>query len=151
MGNTEDLEEFDAELEIALKREYKTVFPLFRYCVITQEATYLCNDLVMDCVPHSTYLLFEIRMNDVWVWDRNRPTRIIPRAQVYTTSDVTVEQLKDEGSDEFESSIPQGVIEQLRAGLLAESELLEDPDVRGRETLDDIAGESAAGSEAEEA
>jgi hypothetical protein len=35
-------------------------------------------------------------MEDVWVWDKNRPTRIIPRAEVYTSSDVTVEELRGE-------------------------------------------------------
>jgi hypothetical protein len=33
-------------------------------------------------------------MEDVWVWDKNRPTRIIPRVEIYTTQDVTVEILK---------------------------------------------------------
>jgi hypothetical protein len=36
-------------------------------------------------------------MEDVWVWDKNRPTRIIPRAEVYTSSDVTIEELRGEG------------------------------------------------------
>ena len=38
-------------------------------------------------------------MEDVWVWDKNRPTRIIPRAEVYTSSDVTVEELRGEGDE----------------------------------------------------
>jgi hypothetical protein len=124
MGHTDDLEEFDAELEISLKREYSTVFPLFSYCVVTQEATYLCNRLSMDCVPHAGFLLFELRMEDVWVWDRNRPTRIIPRAQVYTTGDVTVEQLKDEGSEDFNSAITTDIMEQIRAANSLEEESL---------------------------
>jgi hypothetical protein len=33
-------------------------------------------------------------MEDVWVWDKNRPTRIIPTVEIYTTQDVTVEILK---------------------------------------------------------
>ena len=33
-------------------------------------------------------------MEDVWVWDKNRPSRIIPRADVHTTQDMTVEELK---------------------------------------------------------
>ena len=41
MSYIEDLEEFDAELELRLKREDATVFGLFRYCVLTAEATYL--------------------------------------------------------------------------------------------------------------
>lgn len=131
MAGTDDLEEYDAELELQLKREYATVFPLFRYCVITQEATYLCNKLDVDCAPQSGYLLFEIGMEDVWVWDRNRPTRIIPRAQVYTTSDVTVEQLKEDDEADLGAAIPPSVIEQLRASIAAseaESELESDED-----------------------
>jgi hypothetical protein len=115
VSSTDDLEDYDAELELQLKREYATVFSLFRFCVITSEATYLCNQLEMDCAPQAGYLLFEISMEDVWVWDRNRPTRIIPKAQVYTTSDVTVEQLKEDGEADLAAAIPPSAIEQLRA------------------------------------
>jgi hypothetical protein len=38
-------------------------------------------------------------MEDVWVWDKNRPTRMIPRAEVYTSGDVTVEELHGEGDE----------------------------------------------------
>jgi len=38
-------------------------------------------------------------MEDVWVWDKNRPTRIIPRAEVWTSSDVTVEELRNDGDE----------------------------------------------------
>lgn len=116
MANTDDLDEYDAELELRLKKEYADVFPIFSFCVITDEATYLCNELDIDCVPHAAYLLFELDMKDVWVWDRNRPTRIIPRAHVFTTGDVTVEQLKgDEG--ELERALPSDVLGQLRSQL----------------------------------
>jgi hypothetical protein len=38
--------------------------------------------------------MFRIVMEDVWVWDKNRPTRIIPRVEVTTSQDVTIEILK---------------------------------------------------------
>jgi hypothetical protein len=94
VSHLEDLEEYDAELELALKREYATVFGMFRYCVLTQEATYLCNKLDMKIQNQPSYPLVHLAMEDVWVWDKNRPTRIIPRADVHTTQDVTVEELK---------------------------------------------------------
>ena len=78
MSHLEDLEEYDAELELTLKREYATVFGLFRYCVLTQEATYLCNKLEMSIEHQPSYPLFHLKMEDVWVWDKNRPSRIIP-------------------------------------------------------------------------
>jgi hypothetical protein len=104
MSNIEDLEEYDAELELRLKREYATVFGLFRYCVLTQEATYLCNRLDLQIDHQPSYPLMKIAMEDVWVWDKNRPSRIIPRAEVHTTQDVTVEELKQDG--DFDTSVP---------------------------------------------
>src|SRR5881396_879827 len=94
MAYIEDLEEFDAELELRLKREYATVFGLFRYCVLTAEATYLCNRLEVERNDQSAYPFARLVMEDVWVWDKARPTRIIPRTEVHTTQDVTIEELK---------------------------------------------------------
>jgi Protein of unknown function (DUF2469) len=99
MSHLDELDEYEAELELRLKREYTAVFGLFRYCVLTQDATYLCNKLDLNYTPQQSYPFFELKMEDVWVWDKNRPTRIIPRAQVYTSSDVTVEELRGEGED----------------------------------------------------
>ena len=50
-------------------------------------------------VPQASDPFFHIQMEDVWVWDKNRPTRIIPRAEVYTSGDVTVEELRGEGDE----------------------------------------------------
>jgi hypothetical protein len=94
MSHLDELEEYEAELELRLKREYSAVFGLFRYCVLSQDATYLCNRLDLNYVPQPNYPFFHLKMEDVWVWDKNRPTRIIPRAEVYTSSDVTVEELR---------------------------------------------------------
>jgi len=102
VSHLEDLEEYDAELELALKREYKTVFGLFRYCVLTQDATYLCNKLdVQQAAPTAPGALpfFQLELEDVWVWDKNRPTRIIPRTKVFTSGDVTIEELRGEGDE----------------------------------------------------
>src|SRR4029077_8731704 len=85
MSHLDDLDEYEAELELALKREYQAVFGLFRYCVLTQDATYLCNKLeVQQSVPAAPGALpfFQLDLEDVWVWDKNRPTRIIPRTKV---------------------------------------------------------------------
>jgi hypothetical protein len=99
VSNLDELDEFEAEAELRLKKEYSAVFSLFRYCVLTQDATYLCNKLDMQYVPQPNYPFFHLRMEDVWVWDKNRPTRMIPRAEVYTSSDVTIEELRGEGDE----------------------------------------------------
>lgn len=147
MANSDELDEYDADLELRLKKEYADVFQIFSYCVVTDEATYLCNELEIDCVPHAAYLLFELDMRDVWVWDRNRPTRILPRAHVYTTGDVTVEQLKgDEG--ELERALPTNVLDQLRAHLSTDaadddSDAGSSDDEAARDAADDPGGTQA--------
>ncbi|MFZ4755289.1 MAG: DUF2469 family protein [Miltoncostaeaceae bacterium] len=105
MSQTDELDEYDAELELRLKREYSDVFPLFRYCVLTQEATYLCNRLDRKFDPQTAYPYFHITMEDVWVWDKNRPTRIIPRVEVHTTQDVTVEMLRMDDVDDLDAVV----------------------------------------------
>ena len=99
MSHLDELDEFEAELELRLKKEYTAVFGLFRYCVLTQDATYLCNKVDLQYLPRESYPFFQIEMEDVWVWDKNRPTRMIPRAEVYTSGDVTVEELRGEGEE----------------------------------------------------
>ena len=94
MSHLDELDEFEAEAELRLKKEYSAVFSLFRYCVLTQDATYLCNKLDMQYVPQPNYPFFHLKMEDVWVWDKNRPTRIIPRTDIHTTQDVTIEELR---------------------------------------------------------
>ena len=99
MSNLDELDEFEAEAELRLKKEYSAVFSLFRYCILTQDATYLCNKLELDVEPRPSYPHHHLQMEDVWVWDKNRPTRMIPRAEVYTSSDVTIEELRGEGDE----------------------------------------------------
>jgi hypothetical protein len=50
-------------------------------------------------VSQPAYPFFHLKMEDVWVWDKNRPTRIIPRAEAWTSGDVTVEELRGEGEE----------------------------------------------------
>jgi hypothetical protein len=99
MSSTDDLDDYDAELELRLKKEYADVFPLFRYCVLTQEATYLCNKLDVNRMLQASYPFFHVKMEDVWVWDKNRPSRIIPKTEIFTSSDLTIEELKPPGAE----------------------------------------------------
>ena len=92
MSNLDELDEYEAELELRLKKEYGAVFGLFRYCVVTQDSTYLCNKHELRVLPQTSYPFFHLTMDDVWVWDKNRPTRMIPRAEVYTSSDEDTDQ-----------------------------------------------------------
>src|SRR5207249_2533246 len=145
MSHLDELYEFEAELELQLKKEYTAVFPLFRYCVLTQDATYLCNKLDLQPIPQPSYPFFHVKMEDVWVWDKNRPSRIIPRAEVYTSSDVTVEELRGERDlQAVDGEAPVDQAAGVEAGLHPLSEAV-DPDLRRpvRGALQALAAEGA--------
>src|ERR1700746_1609856 len=124
MSHLDDLDEYEAELELALKTEYQAVFALFRFCVLTQDATYLCNRLdLQQAAPTAAGGLpfFQLDLEDVWVWDKNRPTRIIPRAEVFTSGDVTVEELRGEGEDSHLSA--EALAEKIGESLSADEDI----------------------------
>ena len=53
----------------------------------------------MQYVPQPNYPFFQLKMEDVWVWDKNRPTRMIPRTRSTRRGDVTIEELRGEGDE----------------------------------------------------
>src|SRR3954463_3092960 len=99
MSHLDELDEFEAELELGLKREYSAVFGLFRYCVLTQDATYLCNKLDLQYVPQQSYPFFQLKMEDVWVWDKTARPGSSPGAEVTPPSDVTAEERPGKGPE----------------------------------------------------
>ena len=70
-------------------------------------------------MPQSSYPFVNLRMEDVWVWDKNRPTRMIPRAEVYTSGDVSVEELRD---DEDPVLSAEALAERMREALSSDEE-----------------------------
>ncbi len=93
----EDLERYEAEIELALVQEYRTVLPLFRYVVETERRFYLANDVKIT-VLQSNPTAVEIELDDAWVWDMYRPARFVPHARVITFRDVNVERLPERDS-----------------------------------------------------
>jgi hypothetical protein len=93
----EDLERYEAEIELALVQEYRTVLPLFRYVVETERRFYLSNDVKLT-VLQSQPTAVELELEDAWVWDMYRPARFVPHVRVITFRDVNVERLPERDS-----------------------------------------------------
>jgi hypothetical protein len=95
MSAEEDLDRFEAEIELALYEEYRAVLPMFRFVVETERRFYLANEVkVTPCVEGgSTYL--EVELGDAWVWDMYRPARFVTSVKVVTFKDVNVEALPE--------------------------------------------------------
>ncbi len=93
MSATEDLEEFEAEIELQLYKEYRDVLPMFRHVVETDRRFYLANDVkvLTQQGPGTTHV--ELELSDAWVWDMYRPARFVKSVRVVTFRDVNIEDL----------------------------------------------------------
>ncbi|MDT9593875.1 DUF2469 domain-containing protein [Nocardioides zeae] len=101
--STEDLEKYEAEMELNLYREYRDVVKIFKYVVETDRRFYLCNTVDVRAKSEKGEVFFDVTMSDAWVWDSYRPARFAKNVKVLTFKDVNVEELA--GSD-FEPPKP---------------------------------------------
>ena len=98
MSHLDELDEYEAELELRLKKEYSAVFALFRYCVLTPGRDLPLQQGRPRVVPAASLpVLPRGRWRTSGSGTRTGRSRIIPRAEIYTSSDVTVEELRGEG------------------------------------------------------
>jgi hypothetical protein len=91
--STEDLEQYEADLELQLYREYKDVCPMFTFVVETERRFYLCNEVKQQVHDQDGRTFVELELRDAWVWDMYRAHRFVPAVRVVTFKDVNVEEL----------------------------------------------------------
>jgi len=98
--SVEELEKYEAEMELALFREYRDVLPMFRYLVETERRFYLANKVEVVERTDSGDLRLELTLNDAWVWDVYRQSRFVPHVRIITFEDVNIEELRrDDGTE----------------------------------------------------
>jgi hypothetical protein len=95
MSAEEDLDQFEAEIELALYQEYRAVLPMFHYVVETERRFYLANDVKVTPQKEGRTTYFEVELGDAWVWDMYRPARFVSSVKVVTFRDVNVEALPE--------------------------------------------------------
>ena len=91
--STEDVERYEAEIELQLYKEYKDVLPMFSYVVETERRFYLCNGVEQTVSNENGRSLVELKLTDAWVWDMYRQSRFVSSVRVVTFRDVNVEEL----------------------------------------------------------
>ena len=93
--STDDLEQYEAEIEHQLFQEYRDVAPTFQYVVETERRFYLANrvDQTVHVEGGRTYI--ELELHDAWVWDmyRQTKTRFVSSVKIVTFRDVNIEEL----------------------------------------------------------
>jgi Protein of unknown function (DUF2469) len=91
--STEDLERYEAEIELQLYKEYKDVCPMFSYVVETERRFYLANEVRQQVRTEGDRTYVELELRDAWVWDMYRTSRFVQSVQIVTFRDVNVEEL----------------------------------------------------------
>jgi hypothetical protein len=92
----EELDDYEATLELALVQEYKAVLSMFSFAVETDRRFYLANDVAVEVRSAGSPTLLEVTLTDAWVWDMYRAARFVPSVRVLTFRDVNIERLPDE-------------------------------------------------------
>ena len=91
--STEDLERYEAEIELQLYKEYKDVAPMFSYVVETERRFYLANEVSKRVHDEDGRTYVELTLRDAWVWDMYRTTRFVSSVTIVTFKDVNIEEL----------------------------------------------------------
>ncbi len=96
--STEDLENYEADVELQLYKEYKDVSPMFSYVVETERRFYLANEVGVTVHGEAGRTFIELQLKDAWVWDMYRQSRFVANVRVLTFKDVNVEELPKESA-----------------------------------------------------
>ena len=93
--STDDLEQYEAEIEHQLFQEYRDVAPTFWFVVETERRFYLANEVHQQLHDGDGRTRIELELRDAWVWDMYRQTamRFVPSVRIVTFKDVNVEEL----------------------------------------------------------
>ena len=91
--STDDLERYEAEIELQLYKEYKDVCSMFSYVVETERRFYLANSVERKVHESDGRTFVELDLRDAWVWDMYRQTRFVASVRIVTFKDVNIEEL----------------------------------------------------------
>lgn len=91
--SSEDLEKYEAEIQLALVKEYRDVMPMFDYVVETERRFYLANTIEKETDPASGFVSY--RLVDAWVWDMYRQSRFLASVEISSARGVSIEKLPD--------------------------------------------------------
>jgi len=91
--SAEDLEKYEADIELQLYHEYRDVLRMFQYVVETDRRFYLANKVDLQVRNQDSDVYFDLILHDAWVWDMYRPARFVTKVRVVTFKDVNIEEL----------------------------------------------------------
>ncbi|MCP3937068.1 MAG: DUF2469 family protein [Actinomycetia bacterium] len=93
--SADELEDYEAELEMSLLREYRDLCRVFSFVVESERRFYLANEVTRRVIDMNGQSAIEVELTDAWVWDMYRPSRFVPSVTIVTFRDVNIERLPE--------------------------------------------------------
>ncbi len=93
--SADELEDYEAELEMSLLREYRDLCRVFSFVVESERRFYLANEVNRRVIDMNGQSAIEVELTDAWVWDMYRPSRFVPSVTIVTFRDVNIERLPE--------------------------------------------------------
>lgn len=96
---SDDLENYESQIELDLYREYRDVIKLFTYVVETERRFYLANKVDFNVRSAGQDIYFDIALTDAWVWDIYRSSRFVKTVRIVSFKDVNIEEVQKNDID----------------------------------------------------
>lgn len=87
---------YEAEARLKLYTEYRDAITSFTYYVETELRAYLADTVSVEPQGGAEGAYFKVVLNDVWIYEAERPNRFVPEVVIYSVNDVHVQRLKAE-------------------------------------------------------
>ncbi len=94
MDSIDELDMFEAEKRLKLYTEYQDAIRSFRYYVETELRAYLCDEVDVEPVPAPGGTYFKVSLTDAWIYEAERPVRVVPEVVIYEVGPVHVQRLR---------------------------------------------------------
>ena len=104
MTSAEEVDNYEADAELALDGEDRDVIKLCTYVVETERRFYLANKVDFNVRSAGQDVYFDVQLTDAWVWDVYRSSRFAKSVRIVTFKDVNVEEVQKSDID-----IPDGI------------------------------------------
>jgi hypothetical protein len=96
VDSIDELDMYEAERRLALYNEYRGAIDSFTYYVETELRAYLCDGVDVEPVPAPGGTYFKVTLTDAWIYEAERPKRVVPQVVIYEVGPVHVQRLRGE-------------------------------------------------------
>jgi hypothetical protein len=94
VDSIDELDMYEADKRMRLYREYENALSSFPYYVETELRAYLADKVDVEAVHAEGGTYFKVTLTDAWIYEAERPQRVVPEVVIYEVGPVHVQRLR---------------------------------------------------------